>query len=117
MHSRTESTDSRYQYSCIGDNVIILDEPLRKYLVDFGEDIQLIEATKMVTTDQGVCFENVIIRGKDGVRIGIGRTFIEHNGLVGVTLIEQEFGGMSIDNDTLLSLFGIVQPEVEMNGE
>lgn len=113
MHSQTGSIGIEYKF--VNGNIVILDEPLKKYLVDFGEDIQIVEATKMVTTDQGVCFENVIIRGKDGVWIGIGRTFIEHTGLIGVTLVEQEFGGMVIDNDTLLSLFSIVQPEEEMN--
>jgi len=81
---------------------------LKRYIVDFGEYSDIIEASNMVTNDHGVTFTDVIIRGKDGVRIGVGRTFIEHAQLVGVTLVEEDFGGIVIDNDTKLGLFTVI---------
>lgn len=104
MPSQTESQEIKF----IGDNMRVFDKPVKKYIVDFGEYTDLVEATHMTTTDLGVLFENVIIRTNDGVRIGVGRTFIEHGSLVGVTLIEEEFGGIAIDNDTKLGLFSVI---------
>lgn len=104
MPSQTESQEIRFA----GDNVRLFDKPLKKYIVDFGECVDLLEATNMTTNDHGIVFENAIIRGKDGVRIGVGRTFIAHNQLVGVTLVEEEFGGIVIDNDTKLGLFTVI---------
>lgn len=104
MPSQTDSQVIEF----IGGISYLPDSPLKKYIVDFGECTDIVEACSMTTTDHGVVFEGTIIRGKDGVRIGVGRTFIEHNQLVGVTLIEQEFGGITIDNDTVLGLFSVI---------
>lgn len=104
MPSRTDSQAVNFA----GDSVRLFNKPLKKYIVDFGECVDLVEATNMTTNDHGIVFEDAIIRGKNGVRLGIGRTFIEHNQLVGVTLVEEEFGGIVIDNDTQLGLFSVI---------
>jgi len=106
MPSQTECKQGR-SYEFAGDNVRIFNKPLKKYFIDFGEYVHVAEATNMTTNDHGIVFEDAIIRDKDGKRIGIGRTFIEHSALVGVTLIEEEFGELEITNETKLSLFGI----------
>ena len=107
MRSQTESI--RVEFA--GGNTWIPGNPLKRYIVDFGEYTEIVEASNMTTNDLGVVFDEVIIRGKDGIRIGVGRTFIEHNQLVGVTLIEEEFGGIVIDNDTKIGLFTVINDE------
>ena len=107
MPLQTESQEIEF----IGDTTYIMNNPLKKYLIDFGEYCEILEASNMTTSDHGVVFEEVIIRGKDGIRLGIGRTFIEHGSLVGVTLITKEFGGMTIDNNTKLGLFTVINDD------
>lgn len=107
MHLQTESTMIEF----IEGNTYVFDKPVKKYIVDFGEYADMVEATNMNTTDLGIVFENVIIRTNNGIRIGIGRTFIEHGQLVGVTLIEEEFGGIMITNETKLGLFSVVNDD------
>ena len=104
MPSQTESQVIEFA----GDMVWIPNRPMKKYIIDFGEVTDIVEAANMTTNEHGVVFEDVIIRGKDGVRLGVGRTFIEHNQLVGVTLVEEEFGGIVINNDTQLGLFTVI---------
>jgi hypothetical protein len=104
MPSRTECQTIEFA----GGNTYIFDKPVKKYIVDFGEYADMVEATNMNTTDLGIVFENVIIRTNNGACIGIGRTFIEHGQLVGVTLIEEEFGGIVITNETKLGLFSVI---------
>lgn len=107
MRSQTESWEVEFEGSD-GPYTCVFDKPLKKYIVDFGEYSDIVEATNMVTTDLGVVFEKMIIRSNNGKRIGIGRTFIEHGQLVGITLIEEEFGGIVITNDTKLGLFSVI---------
>ena len=104
MQSRTESTTIEFT----NGNSRAFDKPVKKYIVDFGEYADIVEATNMSITDMGIVFENVIIRTNGGVRIGVGRTFIEHGQVVGATLIEEEFGGIVINNDTKLGLFSVI---------
>lgn len=94
-----------------GGKTYLPSAPLKKYIVDFGEYADVVEATNMTTNDHGVVFENIIIRSKGGTRVGVGRTFIEHNQLVGVTLVEEEFGSIVIDNDTKLGLFTVINDD------
>lgn len=103
MPSRTECQTIEFA----GGNTYIFDKPVKKYIVDFGEYAEFIEATNMVTTDLGVVFENVIIRTNKGVRIGIGKTFIERGQFIGVTLIEHEYGNIVVDNNTKMGLFTV----------
>jgi hypothetical protein len=88
-----------------------MDKPLKKYIVDMVDVVYIIEASVMNVVEGGVWFENVIIRGGGGDRIGVGKTFIEHSKLAGVTLIEQEFGGLTVDNDTRIELFSVVNDD------
>lgn len=106
MRSQTESWEIKFGPN--GEYTYVSDKPFKKYIVDFGECTDIIEATNMVTTDLGIVFERMIIRTNNGVRIGVGRTFIEHGAVVGVTLIEEEFGGIVITNDTKLGLFSVI---------
>lgn len=85
----------------------MFDKPLKKYLIDFGEFVEVAEAMNMVAREHGIEFESVIIRSNTGERIGVGRTFIAHGQYIGVTLIEEEYGSISITNETKLSLFGV----------
>lgn len=104
MPSQTDSQVIEFA----GDYARVFEKPLKKYIVDFGEVTDIVEATNMTTNDHGVVFEDTIIRGKNGERLGVGRSFIEHGALVGVTLIEEEYGGIIIDNDTKLGLFTVI---------
>ena len=107
MPSRTECPAVEFA----GDNAYITDRPLKRYIVVYQEYSDIIEASNMTTNDHGVVFEEAIIRSNGGTRIGIGRTFIEHGVLVGVTLIEREFGNVRIDNDTQLGLFSVINDD------
>lgn len=105
MQSQIESQQISYKF--VGDCVRIFNKPLKKYVIDFGEYAEVLEATNMVVREYGVEFESVIIRNSAGDRIGVGRTFIAHGQYVGITLIEEEYGSMCITDDTKLSLFGV----------
>lgn len=94
-----------------GNKVHVTNAPLKRYIIVYHDSSDVIEASNMCTNEHGVVFEESIIRGSDGVRIGIGRTFIEHSQLVGVTLVEQEFGGVYIDNSTKLGLFTVINDD------